>query len=524
MTNDLFPDTPTEDAPSEPRAPRRSRWRRIAAAWPSVFRRNRTLWIVAAAAVVAMVAGLLVGRFVISPADAAAGAAPPEAGLVTVPVGFGQLSNDVTIRGEVGFADPVEVEIDTSALSGPAVVTGQVPAVGSELKPLSIALELAGRPVIVLPGELPAYRSLRVGVSGPDVAQFKQAMREVGLDAGDPANNVFDAQAAQSIPALYAQAGYPAPAAEDGAGQAVSGAEQALRSAEQALRTAQAELSTAKSGADEVQKREADNAVSAARRELDAVRARTPDDTVSIGNLEDALGLAELRRRQLDRPGDTTAQRSAVESANAALTQAQADLDDAREAALPFLPAGEVLYLTELPRRVDAVTARRGAVLENPAMTVSGATMALTGSAARADAELLTVGEAASFELADGATHAATITAVEAGADDAARWTVRLTPAPMTAEQVQQLQGTNVRVAIPVGATAGEVLNVPLAALTAGPGGESRVEVVESDPREGDRAKTRLVTVTTGLAADGAVEITPTEGELREGELVVVGR
>ena len=32
-----------------------------------------------------------------------------------------------------------------------------------------------------------------------------------------------------------------------------------------------------------------------------------------------------------------------------------------------------------------------------------------------------------------------------------------------------------------------------------------------------------MVTVETGLAADGYVEVTPTEGELEEGDLVVVG-
>jgi multidrug efflux pump subunit AcrA (membrane-fusion protein) len=101
---------------------------------------------------------------------------------------------------------------------------------------------------------------------------------------------------------------------------------------------------------------------------------------------------------------------------------------------------------------------------------------------------------------------------------------VLLDPDPLTPEQISQLQGENVRVTLAVGATDGEVLSVPLAALTAGPGGESRVEVVESDPREGDEAKTRLVVVEPGLAAKGAVEVTPIEGKLAEDDLVVVGR
>ena len=93
-----------------------------------------------------------------------------------------------------------------------------------------------------------------------------------------------------------------------------------------------------------------------------------------------------------------------------------------------------------------------------------------------------------------------------------------------TPEQVTEVQGTNLRVRIAVGATEGEVLNVPLAALTAGPGGETRVEIVDGDPREGEQAETRLVVVETGLAAQGAVEVRPVEGELEAGDLVVVGR
>jgi hypothetical protein len=495
-----------------------SRW----SAWLALLHRNRPLWVTAAVAVVALVAGLLAGRFVVAPDTA--GADAPAPGLVTVPVAFGALSNDVTIRGEVGYADSVEVTVDTSAISGPAVVTGQVPEVGSELDALGVALEIAGRPVIVLPGELPAYRTLRVGVSGPDVVQFKEAVRTVGLDAGDPGSDVFDQTAAAAVTALYAQAGYPAPAPEEGTEEGVLAAQEGVRSAEQGVAAAQAELDGARSGPSAVEVREADNAVASARRALDAALAATPDDTVLIGDLRDTLALAQLRRQELDAPADTTAQRAQLTAAQQQLTRAREELARAREAALPALPAGEVLYLTQLPRRVDAVEARRGSVLQGAAMTVSGATLSLSGTVAVADARLLTPGMTASFELPDGAEHAATITEVTPGEGEETRWTVQLEPAPLTPEQVTELQGANVRVGIPVGATDGDVLSVPLAALSAGPGGESRVEVVEGDPRDGPEAETRVVVVETGLAAEGAVEVRPVEGDLAEDDLVVVGR
>ncbi|WP_432544263.1 efflux RND transporter periplasmic adaptor subunit [Kineococcus sp. SYSU DK002] len=489
--------------------------------WAAVLRRNRVLLVVAAAAVVSLVAGLLLGRFAFG---ATAEDTVPEPGLVTAPVQLEALSNDVTLRGEVAYSDSVEVRIDASAFSGPAVVTGRVPAVGDPLAGLSIALEVAGRPVIVLPGALPAYRTLQVGVSGPDVVQFKEALRAVGLDGGNPENDVFDARAAAAVTALYDEAGYPAPAPPEGAAEGVRAAQEAVRGAEQALAAARADLQGARGGAGAVAVREADNAVNSARRELDAARAEEPLDPNRVADLQDALGLAELRRAQLDAPADTTAQRAAVTGAEQQLNDARTGLATAREQALPNLPAGEVLYLADLPRRVDAVTATRGSVLEGPAMTVSGATLQVTGSAAEANARLLAVGGEAFLDLPGGDRHRAVIATLAPGEGDSARWTVGLTPDPLTPEQVTELQGSNLRVSVPVGATQGPVLAVPLAALSAGSGGENRVEVVDGDPRDGEDAETRLVVVETGLAAEGAVEVRPLEGELSEGDLVVVGR
>lgn len=484
--------------------------------WGRVLRGNRVLWAVAGSAVVALVAGLLVGRF-IAPAEAGE---TPKPGLVTVPIEYGALSNDVTLRADVGYADAVDVTVDTATLEGAAVVTGQVPEHGAELTALSIALEVAGRPLIVLPGELPAYRTLRVGVSGPDVLQLKQALTTLGIGVGDPASPTFDRATAAGITQLYAQAGYPAPAPEDGAREALRSAEETLRSAQGAVAAAQQALAAAGSGPSAVEAWQADVAIADATRAVEAARANAGD----VQGAEWALRTAQLEREQLFAAKDTrgeqaelAAARVQVQSATEALTQAQLDV-------LPHLPASEVVYLTELPRRVDAVNVERGSTVQGSVMTVSGASVRLTGAAAEADARLLTVGGEASFELPDGTEVAATIASIEDGKGETSRRTVLLDPAALTSEQVEQIRGKNLRVRVPIGATEGEVLSVPLAALTAGPGGEERVEIVESDPRDGKGAKTRLVLVETGLAARGAVEIRPLDGELEEGDLVVVGR
>jgi len=189
------------------------------------------------------------------------------------------------------------------------------------------------------------------------------------------------------------------------------------------------------------------------------------------------------------------------------------------------LPASEVVYLASMPRRVDSVAVTRGATVSGTAaMSVSGATLQVRGSISDTDAALLTVGAPATVTLPDDSEIPGTVTSVggedPAGQDaeqTAGRTPVVITPGELTEEQRTALQGSNVRVTIPVSSTGGEVLAVPLAALTAGPGGEARVEVLEDDV-------STLVEVTTGLAADGFVEVEPVGGELSPDDRVVVGR
>jgi len=512
--------------------------------WGRLLRSNRIIWVMAAVAILSLVGGLLLGSLVISPGQAALNTEPPDAGLITVPVEMRELSNDVTIRADVGYADSVDVRVETSDLGGPAVVTGAVPEVGSTFSELSIALEVAGRPLIVLPGELPAYRTLRVGDSGPDVAQLKQALVSVGIAVGDTESTVFDSATSTELQQLYDTVGYSAPSSPEGTAETVRAAQDGVRSAELSIAAAQREVAAAGAGPTAATRVQWDNSVAAAHRAAGAAQlglataqARDPADPESVlaaqnslADATDALALVELQRLEALTPGDASDARAALDGANSQVGQARAQLAEAQLGALTFLPASEVLYLSGLPRRVDEVIAQRGTIVQGVAMRVSGADIQLLGSAAEADATLLTVGDTATFELPDGTSHGAIVASVGAATSagspdesDGGRWDVVLTPAELTPEQTELLRGQNVRVRVPVGATDGAVLAVPLAALTAGPGGESRVEVVDVATRDGEPA-TRLVVVETGLAAEGYVEVVPTEGELDEQALVVVGR
>jgi hypothetical protein len=95
---------------------------------------------------------------------------------------------------------------------------------------------------------------------------------------------------------------------------------------------------------------------------------------------------------------------------------------------------------------------------------------------------------------------------------------VVISPKSLTAAQLNRLRDANVKVTIPLKSTNGKVLTVPLAALSAGSDGSSRVEVL----RDG---KVELVPVKVGLSADGFAQVTATgDAKLSEGDQVVVGK
>lgn len=458
---------------------------------------TRLVVLVAAVAVASLLVGVAAMQFIVSPAELAAKSKPPEPGPITTPVELRTIENTVVSRGEVTYADAVDVTIDTAGGDDRPVITGHVPTVGTEFNAGNIALEVAGRPVIVLPGGLPAYRSLSIGMRGPDVTQLKTALSGMGYASGDLGNDTFEWDTAAGLGALYEQIGY----------QAATGGEAAqetLRAAERAVR----------------------------------------DASVGVAQAQ-----ASLEQARADKAPSLIGEEAAVNSAYTSLEDAQNELAEAQQAVQPTLPSSEVLFLESLPRRVDAIAVDRGDILSGSPMSVSGAQLTIIGSVSKQDAELLTEGSEAFFPAPGGEELTATVQKIiapkkkggqsdEDGAgqgsggsgvssgstgDSGARYGVHLTPQKLTPEQLEAVRGTNVRLRIPVASTDGEVLAVPIAALSAGSAGEDRVELLV-DLKSGPDAVTELVTVTAGLAADGYVEITSDDKRIKSGAKVVVGK
>lgn len=482
-----------------------------------------------------------------SPADAAAKTAPPKASDITVPVEKRTLQSQVVTRADASYAGSVDLRIQAGGGGedggGQQIVTGRVPAVGSEIKLGQVVLEVTGRPVLALVGVLPMYRTLRPGMSGPDVLQLEKLLEQLGRDPGT-VDKEYSAATGRAVAELFREAGYEPPAPDEQTAAAVDSARQAVRSARDGVNGARSALRQAQRGPTEAERVQAQNAVDQARRALNAARAS--GNAAAIADAEDALELARAQQRDLLRPKDVSSERAAYNAARDALEEAQDALDEAEEAAGTPLPASEVVFVPSLPRRVDKVNVRVGQQVDGALMSVSGATLVLTANVDAETRALLKVGMAAKLGLGDEELDAkiSSIKAAEEstdggdggddggegdagddgqGSDDgsgdgASGFDVVLRPGRLTPTQVELLRQANVKVTIPVSSTKGDVLVVPVAALSARPDGGSRVQVKRAD---GTNEELR---VAVGLAADGYAEVRPLQGSLKEGDLVVVGR
>ncbi|MGH9285422.1 MAG: hypothetical protein ACRD0M_07075, partial [Acidimicrobiales bacterium] len=180
--------------------------------------------------------------------------------------------------------------------------------------------------------------------------------------------------------------------------------------------------------------------------------------------------------------------------------------------------ADELLFFPNLPVRVDDVKVRAGDPLSGPVMTVTNSQLAITGALSFDDAKLVRQGAAVAIqdrELGTRATGAVTEVAGTPGTNgvEPQRFYLGVTPTGTPGALV----GATVTLTITVQSTEGDVLAVPVSALSVAADGTSRVEVQAAD------STTRFVTVRPGLVAKGLVAVTPLLGNLHPGELVVVG-
>jgi peptidoglycan hydrolase-like protein with peptidoglycan-binding domain len=191
-------------------------------AGPPRLRRRRIILIaVAGLAVIASVGGLLISTSIKSPAQLAAQTAPPGMTQLTVPLTRQVIKSTVLAQGVVKHpAEVAQLSGASSGGGGGSGSDGELPIVtkifhhaGSIVVPGSVILEVAGQPLFVLQGSVPAYRNLEPGESGSDVAQLQAGLESLGYSVGGDTSGVFGAGTASAVAAFYTALGYPVPTA-----------------------------------------------------------------------------------------------------------------------------------------------------------------------------------------------------------------------------------------------------------------------------------------------------------------------
>jgi hypothetical protein len=466
-------------------------------------RRKTTLAIGLAAVVVAAAVGWLAGRQIRSPAEEAARTAPPAASLIPAEVQRLTLSSDVVTRGTVRFGSPRAVSVPASALKPGTSIVTSAPVKGAELREGDVSLTLSGRPVFVLKGAQPAYRDLVPGTSGADVRQLQEALGRLGFDPGTR-SGFFGQATAAAVAKWYEAAGWSPYASTDEQLQA-------LHAAEADVFAAQADLVTAQEG------------VTAARR--DAAQARTTAESFSGPKPADVTA-TEWHRQEAAAKWDAKLAEEAVATARRGEDVAHNRVASARRLTRQLteklgvqVPADEVLFFPNFPLRVDDTTVVNGDEVGGPVMTVSNSQLAVEGSLSADDAKYVRVGALVAIDDVDLNVHGRGMVvqiADKPGTNgvDPDRYFVSVVPGP---EVTPALAGASVVLTITVRDTGGDVLAVPVTAVSVAGDGSSRVQVDEGAGR------TRYVKVKLGLSAKGMVAVEPIGGRLAEGESVVVG-
>jgi peptidoglycan hydrolase-like protein with peptidoglycan-binding domain len=215
----------TESSPSDQGRP--------AAHGSRLARRRRALFWVAGAAALLAIGGLIGSSFVKSPQQIAADTAAPPPTVTTAKVVSQILTSSVQMRGVVYPATQYDVypsapESDSAASGTGSPASGSAAAGGGSsgnvyISRLDVAAgqtisngeqlaEIDGEPLFALAGQVPAWRDITPGESGPDVAELQRALAALGYYQGGDSPGFFGTATQDAVYLYYEHLGYTAPA------------------------------------------------------------------------------------------------------------------------------------------------------------------------------------------------------------------------------------------------------------------------------------------------------------------------
>lgn len=171
--------------------------------------RGRTLALLVVVCALASVCAFAATAFIRSPQQQAVEAAAPSPSTLTAAVEERALVETVVLRGAMGSEYTASITGPGPGVAGDPVVTGKPLDNGDEILAGTVVVEIAGRPVIALPGEFPMYRDLSPGMEGKDVTQLQEALVALGFSLPE-INGVFGPGTQRAVEAMYENRGYQA--------------------------------------------------------------------------------------------------------------------------------------------------------------------------------------------------------------------------------------------------------------------------------------------------------------------------
>lgn len=321
---------------------------------------KRTVAGAAALAVVVAAAGggWYAGRRVASPAEVASRSKAPLPSRITVAVERTVLSSTLITRGLVRYGEPKPVVLSQSSLKTIAPVITEAPEKGRSLVEGAKALEIGGRPVLVVEGSLPTYRDLRPGDRGADVDQLKAALKRRGFDPGNGAT--YDSDTVGAVTSWYRSVGYDPFEPTEAQKQQLRTARDAAQRSRDAVVTAQRSLETTQAPdrrlqAEETAKSASDRivtAVDSADRDADRAAAEVEARETALRSAQAAAGTAKDALAKAERDA---VDRSSVDEATANVREAELSIVDADQAVIDAKRAYEdvKLFVPEAEQAVE---------------------------------------------------------------------------------------------------------------------------------------------------------------------------
>lgn len=441
-----------------------------------VIHRQRVLLVISTCALVIALAGLGLSFFIKSPAQQALDQGPPPPSVITAPVERRVMQAQQSLRGTMLAADIIDVS-GSAVAAGDAnskqIVTGVFVAVGQSIESGTVVAQVAGRPMIALLGQVPAYRTMAPGMTGDDVRGLQQTLIALHYLAEGNDTGLFGELTQAAVEAFYRDRGYEPTHTWDGGNDELEAAQQI---------------------------------VTQQQRLLDDSRAKAKDDP------------SDENKRLVQRDQED-------------LQEAMNRLNKVRARSGVQVRLGEVFFIPSFPAMITRVPVAVGTDLAkagDPVLSLSCGQIVAQGVIPAGQEAGISVGNV--VEIIDGVnsrrtsgtvtimgTYQATPRDPSTGLPipgSAAGYPVTITPD----EAVDQSWiGVSVQLTIISATTEGPVLAVPTLAIRMD--SENRTYVLVST----ENNTTRTVLVDTGFSVGGMTEIRPAGNGLGEGDQVVIG-